>query len=139
MKPKTSATLLLFATLVAGILLGALGAGALAERRQRVRADLARPGGFVAHMEELLEPQDEAQREQILPVLEATDAVNRSIVEGARDAMRRELNRMRATLEPLLDVDQLERLDRAIRRPPAGPPPGLGPAERRPGRPPPGR
>jgi len=131
MNKQTSATVVILGTLLTGVALGALGVGAWSETRNRARAELAGPGGFVNRVEHLLEPRPD-QREVVRAALEATDARNREIAETARADLREELTRLRAQLETVLDAEQLTRLDGMLRRPPP-PPPGMGrPGEGRP-------
>lgn len=119
---------------VAGVAVGLLLRGSLAERRARELDRMQRRGGFVERMEELLQPRDATQRDAIRPYLEATDARNRAIHEGAAGALRQEMDSLQRALAPLLDADQRDRLARFARRPPpreGGPPgPGGGPPPR---------
>ena len=87
--------------------------------------------GFVAHMEETLQPRDAAQRAAILPILEATDQYNRMTVDASRSAMRNGLDSMRVKLSPFLDNAQRARLNDLIERLNAGPPPPPPPSARR--------
>lgn len=142
MPSSTKAGLMLFATFVLGGVAGALGAGALAQHRlgpPPPPRDGQPPMGFVERVEDLLQPHDSAQRASVRPLLEATDGRNRSIVDGARVAMRAALDSLRVSLAPLLDPEQLEAFDEMVRRqgsdrrgPPGlgGPPPRRGPPPR---------
>ena len=145
------AAVMLLITLILGILLGALGAGALSRQRSEQVQQLRRPPGFVAHMEEVIEPRDPAQRAKVEPILTFTAARNDTILQQANSQLHDALDAMRARLDPLLDAAQRDRLERATklapplraggegrgdRGPPAGPPPdGRGPPPR--GGPPP--
>ncbi|HEX8695722.1 MAG TPA: hypothetical protein VF746_25125 [Longimicrobium sp.] len=150
MRIETRSALILLATLALGVLLGAVGGGALASRRAEKIRELRRPPGFVAHLEEVIRPRDEAQRRAIRPHLEATARRNHEIVQGAHGRLRAELDSLRARLAPLLDEAQRERLaefgrppERGGGPPPGGLPPPKGPPPRdgrppRDGPPPPG-
>ena len=134
MKAETKSLVILVATLVLGVLLGAVGNGAMArERRARVE-EMKRPGGFVGHMEEIIRPRDSVQRAAIEPVLRATSERNRQIIHAANEQLRAALDSMRARLAPELDDEQRKRLDDFAR---TAPPlrPGGGPPHRRPGGP----
>ncbi len=144
----TRAALVLIGTLVLGVLLGALGDAALVRHRNAAVRELRRPPGFVAHMEDIIQPRDAAQRAQIHAALEATALANDSIIRSANDHLRSALDSMRARLAPLLDAAQRARLDEFAqvkpdfappggRGPPGAPPPDGPPGDR--GRPPPGR
>ena len=50
----TKAAVLLLVTLLLGIALGAVGAGAWSHQRTEQMQQLRRPPGFVAHMEEVI-------------------------------------------------------------------------------------
>ena len=126
MKIELKAALILIGTLLLGVLLGAVGTGALAHQRIERVQDLRRPGGFVAHMEDVIRPRDSAQHAAILPHLEATGHLNDSIIRGANDHLRAALDSMRARLAPLLDADQKRRLDEVGRLPAPFGPPGRG-------------
>jgi uncharacterized membrane protein len=131
MTPRVRSRLFLAATLLLGMILGALLVGALG---QWLAGPPPGPAGFAGHMERMLRPRDDAQREAMRTIIAAADARNREILDETRDAMRQALVQMRAELEPLLDPEQLERLDRFIESsrgepfppPPGGPPPGPG-------------
>jgi hypothetical protein len=128
MNAPLRSTLLLMLTLAVGVLFGAVGGGALARlQRERVR-DMRRPPGFVAHLEEVIQPRDGAQRDAIHPLLEAAAAANERIIRDANDRLRARMDSLRTALAPLLDAEQRQRLDRETR--------GLGPGFR-PGPPPP--
>ena len=88
MQIDTKAAVMLFVTLVLGIALGALGAGALSRQRNEQVQQLRRAPGFVAHMEEVIQPRDSAQRAMIQPVLTATAARNDSILHGTTAQLR---------------------------------------------------
>lgn len=136
MRIETRSALILLATLLIGALLGALITGALAQRRISRVAEM-RERGFGMHIERIIQPKDEAQREAIRAVLKAAARRNQEIMRGARERFGDELRQMREELFPLLDEEQRQRLESAsegfrrggFRRPP-GPSrrrrPGLG-------------
>jgi hypothetical protein len=139
MKAETKSLVILIATLVLGVLLGAVGNGAMArERRARVE-EMKRPGGFVGHMEEIIRPRDAAQRAAIEPILRATAERNRQVIHAANEQLRAALDSMRARLAPELDAEQRKRLDDFARTaPPLRPGGPGGPRGRRPPHGPPG-
>jgi hypothetical protein len=103
-------SLILFATLLLGIAIGALGAGALFHHRGGHLRELRHPGGFVQHMERIIQPRDEAQREAIRPILEETDRLHWSIMDSTHARMMTEMESLRERLAPHLDEAQRERL-----------------------------
>jgi hypothetical protein len=143
MQSRITAATLLAITFVLGAAVGMLGQARLVQARERP-APPPREGppgrgpdrGFVAHMDEVIQPHDSAQWARLLPHIESTDRRNRAIVDGARDAMRAALDSMRLAVAPLLDDAQRARLDDFARRAGERPPPGIGGRGRR-GPPPP--
>lgn len=126
MNVTRSAAVLLAVTLLLGVLLGVLGAGALRPRLERAgpppigrRAPRGGPGAFAAHMEEVIAPRDLAQRIAVRVVIERTAARNRSLIEQLNQALRASVDSMRGELAPVLDEDQRDRLERAAARLPA--------------------
>ena len=131
MQSSMKAGLMLFATFVLGGIAGALGAGAVAQRRlgpPPPPRDGRPPMGFVELVEDIVQPHDSVQRASVRPLLEATDRRNRAIVDGARVNMRASLDSLRVSLAPLLDPEQLEAFDEMVRRQgnDRRGPPGLG-------------
>jgi len=151
MNVTRSAALLLAATLVLGVTLGVLGAGALRPRFERAGPPpmgppppRGRPGGFAEHMEDVIAPRDSAQRVAVRVVIERTAARNRSLIEQLNRTLRASVDSMRVELAPVLREDQRQRLEQAVDRLPAvRGPGGVGPRGRpgdgplRGGRPPP--
>ncbi|MGH7570385.1 MAG: hypothetical protein ACREMK_00890 [Gemmatimonadota bacterium] len=107
----TKSSLILLATLILGIALGALGVGALAHRRGDHLRELRHRGGFVEYMERVIQPRNEAQREAIRPILEETGRIHWTLMGSTHTRMVAELERMRQRLAPHLDEAQRERLE----------------------------
>jgi len=135
------AAIMLLITLLLGIALG--GVGALSRQRNERVQQLRRPPGFVAHMEEVIQPRDSTQRAKVDSVLALTAARNDSILQGANTQLRNALDSMRAQLDPLLSVDQRSRLEKTAQLAPPLRPAGEGRGDRPPpegrGPPPDGR
>jgi hypothetical protein len=133
MRTEAKSLLILTATLSLGLLLGAVGAGTLRQQREAKLREIGRPRGFVEHMEQIIQPRDEPQRQALRPLLEQTARRNGEIIRGANDQMRAELNAMRERVSNLLDADQRARLDDFARLPPdpfRPPPPRDGRGQR---------
>lgn len=116
MQATTKSLLMLLSMLVLGAVLGAAGMVGLRRGPPGPMPPEARPGGFVAHLEQEIQPNDPAQRAAIRPILEATDLRNRAAVDASRKAMRDNLDSMQVALSPLLDPEQRERLADLVRR-----------------------
>ena len=148
MTANTKSMLLLALTLFTGFALGLFADASLVRgRRDRIQG-LRRPPGFVAHMEEVIQPHSDAQRDSIRVILERVARANNQVIRDLNAHLRAGLDSMRTTLAPLLDAAQRDRLSAEIDRMPEafgrggrggrGGPPPFGPG--RPGRggPPPG-
>ena len=156
MNVTRSAGVLLFGVLVVGVLLGALGAGAVRPRLERGGPPPmgprggrgpGGPGGFAAHMVEVIAPRDSVQAAAVRAVVERVAGRNRALIDQLNQSLRASVDSMRGELAPLLAADQRERLERAtnqlpmVRGPggPGGPggrggpggPPRRGPPDRR--------
>ncbi len=148
MRIERRSALILLATLLIGALFGALITGALEQRRISRVAEM-RERGFVMHLERIIQPKDEAQREAIRAVLEVAAQRNQEIMRGAREQIGYQFRQTKEELFPLLDEEQRQRLESAaggfrrggFRGPPGpsgrrGPGPGRRPhGERPPGEP----
>jgi len=132
--PRARSSLLLGGTLVIGMLLGALIVGAVGQWRAGRAEGLRHEEAFTRHMVTLIQPRDEAQRDAVRQIVRATAARNTEIAVEFRESMRSALQAMVEELAPLLDEEQLDRLQRfAASPPPAGPRGGPGgPPPRRP-------
>lgn len=133
MTAKTKSIAIVIGTLIVGIIIGALATGAIVSQRvaefQALRSDF----GLARFLERVIEPTDEAQREEIRDVLD--DVAERQIeIRRSIASQHREMfEDMREDLSLILTPEQKQELrnwmerDRT-RRP--GPPPDFG----RPGR-----
>jgi len=108
---NAKSSLILLATLVLGIALGALGMGAFFHHRGDHLRELRHPGGFVRHMERIIQPRDEAQRDAIRPILEETDRFHGSTMDSTHARMMMEMESLRVRLAPHLDEAQRERVE----------------------------
>lgn len=142
MTTQFKSLVLLAATLVVGFALGLFADASLVRGRRDQIDRLRRPPGFVAHMERVIQPHSDAQRDSIRPLLEHTAQQNGTIMHDANDHLRAALDSMRTALAPMLDQAQRDRLAREVGRMPpfgqgrgrggpppfgrGGPPPGDG-------------
>lgn len=111
MSPRTKSILLIVATLLIGIVIGALLNARLAERRMERIASLRSERGFVAFIETVVEPQDDAQREALREVLRRAGDRMAAHHNRTRDEARALLDSTRAEMAEILTPEQLQRLD----------------------------
>jgi hypothetical protein len=145
MTPNTKSMLLLAATLITGFTLGLFADASLVRGRRDRIEDLRRPPGFVAHMEDVIQPRSDAQRDSIRPILEGVARQNIQQIRDMNAHLRATLDSMRTTLLPMLDAAQRERLSAEVDHMPdvlgrgrgRGGPPPFGPGGRGRGGPPP--
>ena len=116
MTSGTRSVALLIATLVLGMILGALGFSVFQRQRFRDALSLSRPAHFTAGIEHAIEPIDDDKREAIRGVLRSIDQ-NMRTDRVARDKARRaHLDSIEAALIPLLDEGQRQRLRQHMER-----------------------
>lgn len=106
-------SIILLVTLLLGIVIGALGAGAVAQRRSEHLRELRLRGMFVNHMERIIQPRDDEQWEAIRPILEETGRRNYAIMDSTHGRLEVEMEQMREELAPHLDESQRERVEAA--------------------------
>ena len=138
MTANTKSMLLLALTLITGFSLGLFADASLVRgRRDRIQG-LRRPPGFVAHMEDVIQPRSDAQRDSIRPILEQVARQNNQHIRDLNTHLRAALDSMRTTLSPMLDAAQRERLSAEVDHMPdvfgrgrgRGGPPPFGPGGR---------
>ena len=118
MTANTKSMLLLALTLVTGFALGLFADASLVRGRRERIGQLRRPPGFVAHMEGVIEPRSDAQRDSIRPILERVAQQNNRAIRDVNNRLRAALDSMRATLAPMLDQAQRDRLSAEVERMP---------------------
>ena len=128
--PRTKSIALLIATLLLGVVLGAvMNAWWAHERFDRLRR-LRSPGGFEQMIERVVEPNSPEQRREIEQVVSRSAQRLDSLRARHWRELRTVIDSMRTDLEPILTDEQEAALTRRIRmhrrgpkfRP--GPPPG---------------
>lgn len=115
MTTRTKSILMLLATFLIGMLVGALLNARMAEDRIERMALLRSRAGFIRFVETAVEPRDDQQRAAIRAILE--DAATRMSrhTEQSRTQVRMILDSTRAELETVLTEDQIRRLDDRMR------------------------
>lgn len=102
MNARTKSLLIIVATLIIGVAIGALSTGAILNQRVETLQALRDDPGFMFFLERVIEPTDEAQRAQIREVL--TDAAEK----------RRELRRSMIEEHRFLFMEIREELDQIL-------------------------
>lgn len=113
MRKRTKGALILFSTLLIGVLIGTLLSGWFV--RDRLRS-IPQHRHFVRSTERLLAPQDAEQRRAMRAVLRRHVAKLRTLDAQHRQALKEHWDAVRVELAPLLSEEQLRRLDRRQRR-----------------------
>ena len=116
MSARTKSILLLLATLLIGMVLGALVNARLAEQRLERIAFLRSSHGFVRFWEEAVEPQDEAQREAIEAVLQQSARRLAEHMRTSQGEMQDIIDSTKTQLDVLLTPEQRARLERRMQR-----------------------
>jgi hypothetical protein len=141
MTASTKSVLMLFSTLLIGVLLGSLTTGAMNNRRMHNLAEMRSARGLAFYLEDVVQPVSEEQREAIRAVLEEAAPKFAETMMESRERMRELTDSVRAELDPLLTEEQRQRLEERMRigrGTPHGSPGEPGPDdERRRRRPPP--
>jgi galactokinase len=122
MTASTKSALMLFSTLLIGMLLGSLITGAVNNRRMRSLAEMRSARGLAIRFEDMVRPESEEQREAIRAILEEAAPEFAAVMLESRERMRSLTDSVRAELDPLLTEEQRERLDRGMRIGPRGAP-----------------
>ena len=121
MTTRIKSTLLLSLTLVIGMVLGAVINAYVAKRRFEHVGYLRSERGFTKHIEDAIEPRDEAQRNAVHAILErsATRMCEHMQVSAAEG--KQIMDSTRAELARVLTPEQLQLFDKVARPPARGP------------------
>lgn len=149
MTTRSKSILILSGTLLIGLVIGALGAGAIIGSRVDQFERMRRPGGIPQMIEEAIMPTDETQRRKIVIALDSLDARQLRLREYNAQQHDAIFDSLRSDLDSILTPEQRTRLqewqtqDRGPRGRPRGPgarggdrrdrhpgPPGPGSMER---------
>lgn len=113
MKSKYTIAGIILATLVLGILLGAVGSGALMEQHRK-RDDSTPPSDyFLSHIDQIIQP-DSSQRTKVDEIVHRTADRITVLFDQHRMEMSMVLDSMKEVLLPLLRRDQQQRLEHSI-------------------------
>ncbi|MBT8401612.1 MAG: hypothetical protein KJO98_14135 [Rhodothermia bacterium] len=115
MSPRTKSILLLLATLIIGLLLGALINGYFVRQRLDRLGSLMTRDGYSSRLIEVVNPSNEEQREALRSVLDGASPKAIEIMRESRQAMRALNDSVKAELEDILTEEQMARLEEHLR------------------------
>ena len=101
---------LLLLTLFIGMALGAAITGRIVQSRLANYNNFFSDSGFAQTLMDTIEPESEAQREELLPILEETGRNIQETRENARTEILLHNRKLEAELSPLLSKEQANRL-----------------------------
>ena len=116
MSARFKSTLILLATLVLGALIGALLNARFADQRIERLSSLRTSQGFVHYIDRSIDYEDEAQREDVLAVLERSSARMADHMQSSRQMTFTLIDSTRQELAAVLNERQLEQLDQRLRQ-----------------------
>ncbi len=121
MNVKVKTALIIIITLIIGILLGAMLNRALLRHKIQKTFSMHRPDKLVFFMEEMIQPRPD-QRNQIRVIVEKYAGRRKEMRQQFFTEMQAERESFMKEIEPLLTLEQIERLKKG--------PPGLFPGRR---------
>ena len=131
MTASTKSALMLFSTLLIGMLLGSLITGAVNNRRMRSLAEMRSARGLAYFLEDVVEPESAEQREAIRAVQDEAAPKCSVVMLASSERMRALTDSVLAELDPLLTEEQRARLEERMRIGPRGAPGGSRPEDDR--------
>ncbi len=116
MSPRVKATLILIATLIAGVVLGVVGSGAIANKRHADRRALRSERGLSARIESQLSNLSEQQREQIRAIARQHAPAMDSLRRKHRGELVSVFAEMRSEMAEVLTDQQRQELSEWLNR-----------------------
>jgi hypothetical protein len=110
MKTDTKTGLIIVATLLIGILIGALGSGFMVHRFARRMADMRHRDMFVERMIELIQPAPE-QEAEVRDILTRHAEEFTKLADGFQEDTAALFDSLRSELDPVLTDEQKERME----------------------------
>jgi hypothetical protein len=114
---KTKFTFMLLGALVLGILIGVLVTGRYTRHKVVQIKEMGTPEGLHRHFYKLIDPSEE-QEELIRPILRTYATQSQEMRQRHWDEHKALFKQVQQELEPLLDEEQLERLENFKNRSP---------------------
>jgi hypothetical protein len=131
MNTKTKSAVVLLSVLIIGIVIGALGSTLLRRNLWQDRVERFRtPHGFTERLLNTINPEPD-KREKVYQILLEHHTKMLNHMEQTRDKMKIHGDSLLLELKPLLTEEQLNRVEKLLKRGPRGfPRPGGRPAKR---------
>jgi len=128
MNTKTKSTLIIIATLLLGIAIGAISATTYTYHRVEQLHGMMEPGKFGAFVvDQVIQPTDEAQRDQLLTIVRTHGMEMHSSLMQFRSEMNAKMDSLLSDLKPILTDEQYKRfVDHLEQGRKHGPPPMRG-------------
>lgn len=110
MNARTKSILIIIATLLIGIAIGALGTGTILNQRVETLQALREDDGFMFFIERVVEPVDETQQQKIRAVLKEAAQKRRQIRRSVVEEHRTLFTEIRSELDQILTDEQKAKL-----------------------------
>lgn len=118
MNAKAKSIFVLVGVLLIGVIIGAFGSSLL--RKNFIEERISRfrtPEGFTGRIIDIIQPEEE-QRKKVEAILLKHHQMMLEIGEQTREEIKTHVDSLMNELKPLLSAEQLERLEKKIRRRP---------------------
>jgi len=112
---KLKSIIIILATLIIGFVIGFLTNGQITKKKIQSFVRMGTSEGFKERLYHVIKP-DELQRSEIDPILEKYSIKIHDAIIDSRDEMKSINESMMEELEPYLDEDQIERMEKAHKR-----------------------
>ncbi|MDE2731922.1 MAG: hypothetical protein OXM02_11690 [Bacteroidota bacterium] len=116
MSTRVKSILLLTITLVVGILLGIVATSALQHRRMAEIRQVRERGGIMRMLEQAIEFESDAQKQQVEEILEGAESSFRSLRRAYSDSMRTYRESLMNSLNEVLTLQQIEQMEEHLTR-----------------------
>ncbi|MDE2957018.1 MAG: hypothetical protein OXU68_08450 [Bacteroidota bacterium] len=116
MSTRVKSILLLTITLVVGILLGIVATSALQHRRMAEIRQVRERGGIMRMLEQAIEFESDAQKQQVDEILEGAESSFRSLRRAYSDSMRTYRESLMNSLNEVLTLQQIEQMEEHLTR-----------------------
>ena len=116
MSTRVKSILLLAITFVVGILLGVFATSTLQHRRMAEIRQVRERGGIMRVLEQAIEFESDAQKQQVEEILEGAESSFRSLLRAYSDSMQTHRESLMDSLKQLLTPEQIEQMEERLTR-----------------------